>query len=227
MISNDSNGICGASGYRTNISWADLHSAARVADRITASAGVGDITRNLHLVEAWAKDAITCRQVLGLVQALIGRDVAVVEPTFLMTKRPGGQFALPAHQDGLNDRMCLDPARSAAVWLAVTDATITNGCLEVVPGSQTRGYLPHEWGRDARGRGRPFTLTEPSDDSSFIAIPLKAGQACAMDVRLVHRSAVNTTAVARIGLNICFVAPGGLDVHHGPPPELYVVSGGW
>jgi hypothetical protein len=37
-----------------------------------------------------------------------------VENTFLSIKRPGDQFTVPAHQDGINDRIQLDPKLRSA-----------------------------------------------------------------------------------------------------------------
>jgi hypothetical protein len=53
----------------------------------------------------------------------------------------------------------------------------------------------------------------------------KPGQACALDVRLIHRSGPNCGTSARIGLNIRYVAPGGLHVRSGEPPRLFPITG--
>jgi hypothetical protein len=79
---------------------------------------------------------------LGAVHAVIGPDVAV-ENTFLVVKWPGSDFEIPWHQDGIDRRIELDPDRSVSAWLAVTDATVSTGCLEVIHGSQRLGYLPY------------------------------------------------------------------------------------
>lgn len=143
-----------------------------------------------------------------------------------MTKQPG-RFPVPPHQDGHNAAFDLDPRRAISVWSAVTDATVANGCVEVVPGSHCGGYLLHERGVDEGGRGAPLTLASPPPGAAYEPVSLEAGHALLMDVRLIHRSGPNTTRAPRIGLNACYVAPGGVHVRTGPPPRLYPVAGTW
>ena len=198
--------------------------AIALARELADTAGPGNVTANPHLSQDWARRAVTCGRVISAVAALLGPDIAV-ENTFLMIKRPGDRFTVPAHQDGINDRIQLDPARSVAVWLAVSEATAVNGCLEIVPGSHRGGYLPfHRAGSPAGDGRRPLTLAA-GDGDGFTPVPLDGGQACVLDVRLVHRSGPNTGSAPRIGLNIRYVAPGGWIIRDGPGPHLLPVAG--
>ncbi|MET9884738.1 phytanoyl-CoA dioxygenase family protein [Streptomyces sp. NPDC006430] len=153
-----------------------------------------------HLRFEWAAHAVRAPGLLAAVQETIGEAVAV-ENTFLLIKWPGREFRVPWHQDGTNRRMQLDPARSVAAWLAITDATSANGCLQVIPGSHTSGYLGNDRETSSARRGRTLGVqgmpNGPHDHGLWL--PLDAGQACLMDVRLLHRSDSNTTAGARIG----------------------------
>ena len=103
----------------------------RLRLRACSKARAKHVTANPHLTEDWAQRAVTCGQLIGYVCTLIGADIAV-ENTFLMIKRPGDGFTVPAHQDGINDRIQLDPARSVAVWLAISGASPANGGLQIV-----------------------------------------------------------------------------------------------
>jgi ectoine hydroxylase-related dioxygenase (phytanoyl-CoA dioxygenase family) len=222
--SSDGTGICGGPGYRGPVTWNTPAAATALARDLAGAGELGNVTANPHLRSGWARQAVTCRAIVGEVTALIGAEVAV-ENTFLMIKWPGDGFAVPAHQDGINDRIELDPVRSVAVWLAISEATAANGCLEVAPGSQQAGYLPYRRaGLPASGR-HPLTLAASGHDTGFVPVPLAAGQACALDVRLVHRSGPNTSTTPRIGLNIRYVAPGGWIVRAGPGPHLLPVTG--
>jgi ectoine hydroxylase-related dioxygenase (phytanoyl-CoA dioxygenase family) len=214
-------GAAGLSGYRTDLAWSAPEKANELAQRLAGRFDLGEVTRNLHLTEAWARDAVAGHLLIPHVQAMIGPAVAV-ENTFLVIKRPGGRFEVPPHQDGINDWIVLDPARSVAVWLAITDATVENGCLEVAPGSHAAGYLPYGRAADT-GAGTP--LTASLEHAGFAPVPLPAGGGCAMDVRLLHRSRPNRSSTVRVGLNIRYVAPGGLTVRGGSSPHLHVVSG--
>jgi ectoine hydroxylase-related dioxygenase (phytanoyl-CoA dioxygenase family) len=206
------------------VTWTGEAEAAQLAARLAASRP-GEVTRNPHLEHPWARDAVTAPAVLARVQALLGAHVAV-ENSFLITKHPQTTFAVPAHQDGINDQIVLNPDRAVAVWLAITDATTGNGCLQIIPGSQRGGYLPcHRAAPAASGGQRPLTTAEAFSQDMFLPVPLPGGQACLMDVRLVHRSGPNQSPHARIGLNVRYVAPGAVRVLDGAAPDLLVVAG--
>lgn len=59
----------------------------------------------------------------------------------------------------------------------------------------------------------------------FLPLPLPAGKACLLDVRLVHRSGPNRSPRARIGLNVRYVAPAAVRVLDGTAPDLFAVTG--
>lgn len=211
---------CGENGYLAPFDWTALDDAGQLAKRLRETTGTGNVTVNPHAAEAWARELVASPAVVETVTGLIGPDVAV-ENTFLMIKRPGDGFAVPPHQDGINDRIELDPARAVAVWLAISPATPENGCLEVVPGSQRRGYLQYHRAGEA---GSPLT-TGLHGEAGFVPVRLRPGQACALDVRLLHRSGPNNGTAPRIGLNIRYVAPGGLQARRLPAPDLFPVAG--
>ncbi|MFE0135699.1 phytanoyl-CoA dioxygenase family protein [Streptomyces sp. NPDC059037] len=218
----------GESGYRTGLTWntssrARARAASIVAEHRTERT---EVVRDAHLRFEWAAHAVRSPELLTVVQETIGESVAV-ENTFLMIKWPGRDFPVPWHQDGTNPRMQLDPARSVAAWLAVTDATTVNGCLQVIPGSHAAGY--HGYRREESGAKRGKALgvqgmfNGPHDRGVWL--PLDAGQACLMDARLIHRSDSNSTVGARIGLNIRYVAPGAIRSSGSHSPSLYPLSG--
>jgi ectoine hydroxylase-related dioxygenase (phytanoyl-CoA dioxygenase family) len=146
------------------------------------------------------------------VSRLLGPDIAV-ENTFLMAKWPGENFIVPLHQDGISDDIELDPARSVAVWLAITDAPLTSGCVEVLSGSHAFGYLPFEREQPDAPAGTPLNRglmvrgTAGLAGATFTAVPLHAGEALAFDMRLLHRSGSNNSPHPRLGLNVRYVAP--------------------
>ncbi|MBA9005937.1 phytanoyl-CoA dioxygenase family protein [Thermomonospora cellulosilytica] len=215
-------------GVSHPVPWTTTETARELAGRVLAdhAAARREIIRNPHLDIGWFRDAAA--SLLDAVQAVIGPAVAI-ENTFLVIKWPGTAFEVPWHQDGIDRRIELDPGRSVAAWLALTDATPANGCLHIAPGSHRLGYLPYELEDDhgaARGRaGRSAGFT---GEHEAVAIPVAAGDAVLMDVRLLHRSGSNTTDQARVGLNVRYVAPGGLRMRDHTTPSLTPLTGtGW
>ncbi|QDQ13123.1 phytanoyl-CoA dioxygenase family protein [Streptomyces spectabilis] len=218
----------GESGYRTGLEWnTNSRSRARASEIIAEHrGGQTEVVRDAHLRFDWAAHAVRSPDLLRVVQDTIGGSVAV-ENTFLMIKWPGRDFPVPWHQDGTNPRMQLDPERSVAAWLAVTDATTVNGCLQVIPGSHAAGYLDYDREESGARRGKALGVQGMfnSPHERGVWLPLNAGQACLMDVRLIHRSDSNTTAGARVGLNVRYVAPGAIRSSGPHSPSLYPLTG--
>lgn len=221
----------GESGYRTGLEW-NTHSRARArAAEIIAEhrAEQTEVVRDAHLRFDWAAHAVRSPELLRTVPETTGGAVAV-EKTFLMVKWPGRDFPVPWHQDGTNPRIRLDPELSVAAWLAMTDATTVSGCLQVVPGSHATGYPDYVREDSSARRGKALGVRGMPNGPHERAVwlPLNAGQACLMDVRLIHRSDSNTTAAARIGLNVRYVAPGAIRSSGPHSPSLYPLTGsGW
>ena len=51
--------------------------------------------------------------------------------------------ATPWHQDGAFFEPEVDDVNMVTVWFPLSDATIENGCLAVLPGSHHEGYSIH------------------------------------------------------------------------------------
>lgn len=199
-------------GYVGPVEWMSPVEARALSLHLATAYSLGrwDIVRNPHRREPWARAIVTAAALARPVRAMLGRDVCV-ENSFLIIKWPGAEFVVPPHQDGIDDRIELDPARAVSCWVAISDADATSGCLEVVVGSHAR-YLPFEPESVAGqpGRGRGLTIAhEYVTRMVFDPVPLTAGQAVLFDVRLVHRSHSNTGPMPRIGLNIRYTTPDG------------------
>ncbi len=90
---------------------------------------------------------------------------------------------------------------TATFSLALNDATIENGCLQVVPGSnkepELRQHRPKEYGdaqQDSVSRDESHTLVidmKATDD--ILYLPLRRGSITIHDERIVHGSAGNLT----------------------------------
>jgi ectoine hydroxylase-related dioxygenase (phytanoyl-CoA dioxygenase family) len=222
-------GLLGASGYRRVTDWVPPGSArARAAEIVAAFRGdQREVVRNPHRDQEWAQSIVRAPRLLGDVRDLLGPNVAV-ENTFLVVKWPGRDFEVPWHQDGINDRLELDPERSVAVWLALTDARPESGCLRVLPASHRGGYQPYEVeAATGAARGRALGV-RVADSVRGVPVPVRAGSGLLMDPRLVHSSPSTYGPGARVGLNIRFVAPGAVRMRDGSSPSLTPLTGtGW
>ncbi|MFF0410219.1 phytanoyl-CoA dioxygenase family protein [Kitasatospora sp. NPDC004745] len=225
----NTDGILGRRGLQTGVEWSAPTAARARAAQLVAEHRTRhqEILRNPHLSAEWARAAVHAPHLLAAVQGAIGPDIAV-ENTFLVMKWPGRVFQIPWHQDGIDARVELDPDRSVSAWLAISDATLENGCLHALFGSHHLGYLPFSSEADhGAERGRADQATGFTTDAST-ALPLRAGTALLMDSRLLHRSGTNTGDGARVGLNVRYVAPGGIRRRDPQSPSLDPVTGtGW
>ncbi|GAA3611752.1 hypothetical protein GCM10022419_115930 [Nonomuraea rosea] len=80
-----------------------------------------------------------------------------------------------------------------AVWLALDDATIENGCLWVLPGSHRSGVVyPNREHDDPRYDCTVESYAFPYDDSDAVPVEVTAGSAVVFNGYLLHKSLPNT-----------------------------------
>ena len=79
-------------------------------------------------------------KILGICFDLIGPNVRMYhdQAVYKMTEKPR---RFPWHQD--NGYLFVEPQHYLTCWIALTDATIDNGCPQVVPGLHKEGTLAH------------------------------------------------------------------------------------
>jgi ectoine hydroxylase-related dioxygenase (phytanoyl-CoA dioxygenase family) len=90
--------------------------------------------------------------------------------------------------------------------VALTDAPIEAGCMEVVPGSHKLGQLPHAEMQDTENllsRGQTLAVDVDRQRTAFMAV--KAGQFSLHHTHLVHNSRPNRSHDRRIGLGISYI----------------------
>jgi ectoine hydroxylase-related dioxygenase (phytanoyl-CoA dioxygenase family) len=131
-------------------------------------------------------------------------------PTFgcwgshLFCKLPGDPMDVPLHQDATY--WPLTPSRSVTVWLAVDDAGEENAAMQFVPGSHTRGPLPHvELPLDG-SRVLKRRVVDPVSHGARVTNRLAAGEVSLHSDLLLHGSGPTTSDRRRAGLTIRYAA---------------------
>jgi ectoine hydroxylase-related dioxygenase (phytanoyl-CoA dioxygenase family) len=130
---------------------------------------------------------------LDAVEQLLGPDVVLTHNQFV-TKLPSeGPRAseIPLHQD--NGYGELDPPVDVTVWVALHDTDLTNGCLQVAPGSHVTGLVEHR----PSVHNPAFREAQATD---LVPLPMRAGEAVAFSGMLLHGSGDNTTQRERAAL---------------------------
>lgn len=142
-------------------------------------------------------DTPAYRRALEFVRGLLGEDMAF-DFDMLIDKAPGSGTPTPWHQD------CaywpdLPDQRAASCWIALDEATLDNGCMWFVPGSQDGELRAHR----SAGKGGGALECDGSEDEA-VAVPLDPGSCTFHGGRTLHYSRGNTTDGHRRALILNF-----------------------
>jgi phytanoyl-CoA hydroxylase len=168
----------------------------------------GALTVSLHAVtrsEA-ARAASRHPAILDLCADLVGPDVRLYwdQAVYKKTEKPR---RVPWHQD--NGYTYVEPQAYLTVWLALTDATLENGCPWIAPGRHRLGTITHHY-VDPLGHE---CLTDVPD---AVAAEVPAGGAVVFSSLTPHLTGPNTTADTRKAYILQY-APSGAAVLEGDP----------
>jgi hypothetical protein len=156
-----------------------------------------------HILLAWVHALTRHRAILDAVEGLIGPNILVYTSTWFI-KEPESPAIAAWHQDATY--FGLRPYEHVTAWLALTDATAENGCMEFLPGSHLKGQQPHRAGVVAASVNRAGqAVVGAIDDAPAVHAPLRAGQFSLHHTLCLHRSQPNRSAGRRIGLAISYV----------------------
>jgi non-heme Fe2+,alpha-ketoglutarate-dependent halogenase len=156
-----------------------------------------------HLLFPWVDEIVHAPEVLDAVEDLIGPDIRLFHLTVWPKDAHSGAY-VSWHQDATY--FALEPICHVTAWVALTDASIEAGCMEVVPGSHKLGQLRHADMQDPDNLlSRGQTLNVDVDRSKTAFMPVKAGQFSLHHTHLVHNSRPNRSNDRRIGLGISYI----------------------
>jgi ectoine hydroxylase-related dioxygenase (phytanoyl-CoA dioxygenase family) len=147
-------------------------------------------------------------ELLPIVTELLGTDDVDCFLSQFIFKNPGA-WGQPWHQDSYY--FPFEPARPiVGLWLAVTEATLENGCLHVLPGSHRAAV--HEHVPDRR-EGANYGYTEIVDQDTDGQCPalMEPGDLLVFDSHLMHRSTDNTSTGIRAAMVFHVAAAGTVD----------------
>ncbi len=158
-----------------------------------------------YLILPWAARIAKDPRVLDVVEDLIGPDILIWTSTFFI-KEPNSPTLAAWHQDATYYGIA--PAEPVTVWLALTDASVEAGCMEVLPLGGEKRQMHHVAHVVENSVNRSAqVIVEPLDEAGVQAMPLKAGEFSIHHGMTPHRSAPNSTGARRIGLGLNYIAP--------------------
>jgi len=142
------------------------------------------------------------KDMLFVIEDLIGPNILAFASKFWI-KRGGDGTYVSWHQDSAY--FGLEPHDLVTAWVALTDSTVDNGCMKVIPGSHlgpAHSHVETYHDKNLLARGQAI---EGIDDSLAVDLTLEAGQFSRHHERIVHGSLANRTGEARIGLALFFI----------------------
>lgn len=188
---------------------AEVEAALRGIDgERVAIAEAGAITFATHLVtrSEVLRDFASHPVFAGLCADLIGPDANLYWDQAVY-KKPEKPRRFPWHQD--NGYAFVEPQQYLTCWVALTDATLANGCPQVARGRHRRGTLRHRY-VDPLGWE---CFSEPDD---VAVAEVGAGGIVVFSSLTPHLTGPNTTGAVRKAYILQY-APAGAEILGGDP----------
>lgn len=157
-----------------------------------------------EVLRAFARHPTLC----ALVAELIGADVRLYWDQ-LVYKKPHTADEFPWHQD--NGYTYVEPQQYLTCWVALTDATVDNGCPWILPGEHRRGTLVHEWTELG------FRCLE--DPATARALEVRAGSVAVFSSLTPHRTGPNLTGSVRKAYILQYAPEGAVMYPRQGPPQ--------
>ena len=176
----------------------------------------GAITFTVHAVlrSAAARDVVRAPSLVGMARDLLGPDVNLYWDQAVY-KKPEKPRRFPWHQD--TGYTFVEPQHYLTCWVALTDATVANGCPWVLPGAHRAGTLLHHWIEPIGWECLPAPDGDDADHplpTGAVAAEVAAGGAVVFSSLTPHYTGPNTTGAVRKAYIVQY-GPAGMAVVQG------------
>jgi len=148
-------------------------------------------------------DIATNDKIVGYVQDILG-PTFVCWGTHFFCKIPGDARAIAWHQDAIY--WPLSPSHTVTVWVAIDDADVGNGCMQVIPCSHDRGLLEFEAVNTAEDNLLNKRVKNADKLGDPVPFELPAGSISLHADMLVHGSEPNLSTRRRCGLTMRYAS---------------------
>lgn len=165
----------------------------------------GRVTRinAAHLFFRWAWELSTHPRVLDCMEQLLGPNI-LLKSTRLFYKYGRSDSFVGWHQDGITER--LEGRHVPGVWIGLTEATVENGCLRVVPRSHRLGLVAHAFRPHADNLTTDGITAQARIDSPHDVV-MRAGEMSLHHPLVLHASNPNRSTGPRIGFTATYSTP--------------------
>ncbi|MAV46885.1 MAG: phytanoyl-CoA dioxygenase family protein [Alphaproteobacteria bacterium TMED89] len=175
---------------------AEIRAEIEAAEARWPNALDGAGRNNGHLALPVLDRIVHDSRVLDAVEDVIGGDILAAGSTLFIKEPHSGGF-ISWHQDARYAGM--EPHNWVTGWVAISNVTEENGCMQMIPGSHIDPLRDHV---DTFGENNLLTRgqeVQGIDEGDAVAVPLKPGQMSLHHPRIVHGSGPNQSNERRIG----------------------------
>jgi len=141
-------------------------------------------------------------RLLDVAELFVGPNIALFASHYLC-KLPVEGLPVLWHQDG--SYWPLEPMEVVTLWLAVDDSLPENGCMRVIPGTQTLDLQTLRRRTDVKNVLSSEIDPALVDESKAVDLILKAGDVSVHHPNVIHGSNPNTSTKRRCGLTIRYI----------------------
>lgn len=178
---------------REHVAWL----AARHPDLRPEQFGHFLMTRDAFWVRLISDDRL-----LDVVEAFIGPNIGLFASHYIAKPPFSGEPVL-WHQDGAF--WPLEPMEVITLWLSLDDVSPENGCMRVVPGTQTMGLQKILTRMDVKNVLSASMDETLVDESKAVDVILAPGDVSIHHPNVIHGSNANLSARWRRGLTIRYI----------------------
>lgn len=167
---------------------------------------IGLYDMKANLLFPWVDKMTRNMNVMRALEPVFGKDI-LCENVGFRNKAPDKKTFVSWHQDTVY--LKFEPV-IITCWLALTPATVENGCLRIIPGSHKWGDLPHKEAYDPYSMlTRGHYIATEFDKSNALDCVLDAGEALIIHTAVVHSSQPNLSSDRRMGMLMDYVPAWG------------------
>jgi non-heme Fe2+,alpha-ketoglutarate-dependent halogenase len=163
----------------------------------------GPLRHKSHLLFTWLDQLIRNSEVLDAVESLIGPNILAWGSSFFVKEHQDSSY-VSWHQD--STYWGLEPADIVTAWVALSESTVENGAMRVIPDTHKLDQIAH---RDTFAEGnllsRGQEIEVNVDASQAVSLVLQPGEMSLHHVRLIHGSDPNPSDKRRIGFAIRYL----------------------
>ncbi len=161
-------------------------------------------------------------RLLDIAELFVGPNIALFASHYISKPPYDGQPVL-WHQDG--SYWPLEPMEVVTLWLAIDDSTPENGCMRVIPGTQTMQLQQVRKRTDVANVLGSEMDPALVDESKAVDVILKAGDVSVHHPNIIHGSNANRSPKRRAGLTIRYIPTSTRIVVEGQWPCAFLLRG--